>query len=263
MLNVMNQTRQELNCLYNIFYPALHSKLTTALEPHIDQRLSRGTRRGRASRSLPLSEGPSQTLLLNEGLLVTAPMSNQRRIGLRKHTLSYDHLLKHGPHARPPTPEDLKAPPLGSSDEESAKEDSDFEGFRPTKRRKRSSSEEHAKIKSRSSPPPGQNQSGTTSLACEPSNIQPSSWTSRTKFEEADEPHGPFGSQSRSSQPKNTYGRGVNNIHTAGPKLKQKKDVKKASKFAKNRGATGFENRDLGDALSLGEPTNILALVVA
>lgn len=195
--------------------------------------------------------------------MVTAPMSGQRILGQTKQHFAYGHLLKQGPHIRPPTPEDPKAPPLGSSDEESAKEDSDFEEVRPTKRIKRSSSEEDVKIKSRSSSPPGQSQSVTTSLACEPSNIPPSSWTSRTKPDEADEPYGPFSSQSRSSQPKKTYRGGVKNIHTAGLESKQKKDVKKASKSAQNRGATGFKRWDVGDSLSMGRPMGILALVVA
>lgn len=192
-----------------------------------------------------------------------APSLKPRRVGQTKHEFNGVHLLTQGPHIRPPTPEDLEAPPLGSSDEESAKEDSDFEEFRPTKRIKRSSSEDDVKIKSRSSSPPGQTQSVTTSLACEPSNIPPSSWTSQTKFDDADEPYGLFSSQSRPSQPKKTYSRGVNNIHTAGPELKQKKDVKKASKPAKNQGATEFKTRDLRHSFSLGEPTSILALVVA
>ncbi len=192
-----------------------------------------------------------------------APTLKPRRIGQTKHEFNGVHLLTQGPHIRPPTPEDFKAPPLGSSDEESAKEDPDFEEVRPTKKIKRSSGEEDAKIKSRSSTPPAQSQSVTTSLACEPSNIPPSVWTSRTKPDEADEPYGPFSSQSRSSQPKKTYRGGVKNIHTAGPELKQKKDVKKASKPAQNRGATGFKTRDVGDSLSLGRPMGILALVVA
>lgn len=192
--------------------------------------------------------------------MLTAPMY-QRRVGQTKQDFTYGHLLQQGPHLRPPTPEDPKAPPQGSSDEESAKEDSEFEEVRPTKRVKRSTSEEFVKIKSRSSSPPRQSKSTTTTFACEPSNIPPASWTSSTKLDEADEPYGPFSSQSRSSQPRKTYG--VKNIHTAGPGSKQKNDVKKASKPAQSRGATGFKRRDLGDSLSLGRPMGVLAVVVA
>lgn len=232
-------------------------------------KFSRGARRGRASRSLPPRDEPerldepSPSLLLNEGLVVTAPMSGQRILGQTKQHFAYGHLLKQGPHIRPLTPEDLNAPPLGSSDGESAKEDSDFEDVRPPKRMKRSSTEEDVKIKNRSSSLPGQSQSVTTSLACEPSNIPPLSFTSSTKLDDADEPYGPFSSQSRSSQPKKTYRRGVKNIHTVGPELKQKKDVKKASKPAHSRGASGFKTRDFGTSLSLGRPMSILALLGA
>lgn len=182
-----------------------------------------------------------------------------RRIGQTKHDLNYGHLLTKGPHIRPRTPEDLLAPPLGSSDEETAKEDSDFEEFRPTKRRKRSSNEEDIKIKSRSSSPPGQSQ--TTSLACEPSNIVPSSFTT-IKSEDDDELDGSFRSYLRSSQTRKSYGRGLKNIHIAAPKSKQKEDVKKASKPAQSWGATEFKSRDLGDSLLLGKKMGIMVLVV-
>lgn len=178
-----------------------------------------------------------------------APSVKPRRIGQRKHDLNYGHLLTNGPHIRPPTPEDLLAPPLGSSDEGTPKEDSDFDEFRATKRLKRSSDEKDIKIKSRSSSPPGQSQ--TTSLACEPSNIVPSSFTT-IKSENDDELDGSFSSYLRSSQSKKNYGRGLKNIHTAVPKSKQKKDVKKASKPAQSRGVTEFKSRDLGDSLLLG-----------
>lgn len=189
-------------------------------------------------------------------------MPKQRSIGQTRLELPYVHLLRHGPHMRPPTPEDLKAPPQSSGDEEPAEEDSEFEEARPTKRQKRSNSQEDVKVESRSSSPPRQSQS--TILACEPSNIQPSSWT-KTKYDDDEDLGEYFSSQLRSSQPQKSYGGGartVRNIHTSSPHASKRKGGKKAPDRAQIRDRNGFKTRDVGGALLLGRSATMLTRFV-
>ena len=183
-----------------------------------------------------------------------------RFLGMRKEHLPYGHLLKTLPSnmdkpstIRPPTPEDFNAPPQSSSDEESVKEDSEFEDARPAKRRKGSDDEEGITMKRMSSSPPRQSKTAASTLASEPSTIPLSSWTSSTKKEEDSDLDEPF-SQVRSSQTKKgrTYGGGMKNIHTSDPKGKQKRGPKKTSSLAGRQNTDGFIRRDLGAMLSLG-----------
>ena len=192
--------------------------------------------------------------------MLTASMTKPRSIGLKNEKLSYGHLLTTLPSGtekpqtvRPPTPEDLTAPPQGSSDDESAREDSEFEDdTRPAKRRKTSIETEWDLKKERSSSPI-QSEKAAGTLVCEPSNIAPSSFVSATSHGRDSDEEGPFGS-SQMNRGK-IYRRGVKNIHTSSPKGKPKGVANKASSPFRSQDTGGFRSKDLREMLTLGNWT--------
>ena len=193
-------------------------------------------------------------------------MTKPRSIGLKSEKLSYGHLLTILPSGmekqqtiRPPTPEDLTAPPQGSSDDESARGDSELEGdARPAKRRKTNIKTEWYLRKERSSSPI-QSEKAAGTLVCGPSNIPPSSFVSATSHGRDSDEEGPFGS-SQMNRGK-VYRRGVKNIHTSGPKGKRKEVANKASSPFRSQGTGGFRSKDLREMFTLGNWTAARALI--
>ena len=198
--------------------------------------------------------------------MLTASMTKPRSIGLKNEKLSYGHLLtrlssrtEKQQTIRPPTPEDLTAPPQGSSDDESVRVDSEFEDdARPPKRRKTSIETEWGLKKERSlSPNQSENAAGT--FVCEPSHIPPSSFVSATSHGRDSDEEGPFGS-SQTNRGK-VYRRGVKNIHTSSPKGKPKGAANKASSPSRSQDTGGFRSKDLRGMFKLGNWTAAQALI--
>lgn len=165
-----------------------------------------------------------------------------------------DSLLEYGPHRkstpqppRPPSPDDVEAPPQGSSDEAGNDEDSDDSELglsRATKRRKKS----HERAFDN-----GIVESGELPTA--PSNIRSSSFTTSQRSKLDDDHEDPFSSQARSSQPRKpgkTYTK-LKNIHKAAQKTPETKACKKQSNVANDDKTTGFRIPDINGLCAKGK----------
>lgn len=182
-----------------------------------------------------------------------------RRIGLSKRDQPiWGHQLQTLPCVRPATPENVAAPPQGSSEEElvieaSGDESSEFDYTRPTKRR-RQNNDEVGTMTRKSTSSPAVDESATGALACEPSNIAPSSFTRQSENSDEDE----LFKSSRTKRGK-TYVRAINNIHTSRPNG-QGKETKKDLRSTRIRKGSGFIKSDTGRLLSQGRSRDLSAL---
>lgn len=151
-----------------------------------------------------------------------------RRVGLsRTVKLGYSlHERVRTENTRHQTPEDVEAPPRGSSDEESP--DTEFEDPRPNKKRKTSQEEvgdNKGVVRSSSTRLVG---GELGELPSEPSNIQISSFSTSQRVNVDGYEEDPFfGSQGKTSQSRKTktYAK---NIHTASKEVKEEKPVERS-----------------------------------
>lgn len=172
-----------------------------------------------------------------------------RRAGLSRNVKLPWSLLEHNPHRkstaqppqssqtpRPPSPDDIKASPQGSSQDSANDEpstDSELGLGRASKRRKKSP--ERAL----------DTDIDSGELPSASSNIQPSSFTTSQRPKTEDDGEDPFASQGRSSQSRaKTYSK-INNIHKAAQERQETKSSKKQLNAANDGKETSFRVPDI------------------